>query len=222
MQNVFQVFVVAGVFLATGTATGIAVAPLWRAPQGCQAATPGPVSEPREHGSAPDPDATQTARLGVVVAALRQLPRLRAEPETAGSEHGPQLLERRDLPPPVEAVLRQVTLGRDPRRLRLEHRQRQGQPVFEVNLELDGVVQEYTIDPQGKVLEAEADMGVSELPTAVTTGIQAALPGAVLLAAEREQEDGAPPHYEIEIRADGRRHELNVSEDGTITRQKTR
>lgn len=55
----------------------------------------------------------------------------------------------------------------------------------------------------------------AELPEAARKAIQAAFPDATMLAVEKEKEFGAV-YYEVEIRDDGKRKEVEVSPDGII------
>lgn len=225
MRNFWQYVVVAVVFLGAGSAAGLTVAPRLRAPGPCTSQ-----ASDTDLARADSPGvqvgrkvAKESAQLGFAAAVLSQVPKLRPE-QPSPHVHGPsdhRRLDRKDLPPAVEAVLQQATLGRRVHGLELERRERNGQPVFLADLDIDGVEHEFTIDEQGKVLESERDLALSELPAAVTTGIQTALPGAILMEAEYRTRDGRAV-YEVELRLDRHRHELLVGEDGGIVRQRSR
>ena len=65
-------------------------------------------------------------------------------------------------------------------------------------------------------LPADERIDVKNLPETVAMSIEKRFPGAKLLRAERERNDGRI-EYEVEIRHDGNRYEVEVTEDGRIT-----
>lgn len=65
------------------------------------------------------------------------------------------------------------------------------------------------------VFEREEAIAVDALPPAVRSGAEAALPGLVVRAAERERE-GAAWEYEIEGTHDGRPVEISLTESGRV------
>jgi hypothetical protein len=121
-----------------------------------------------------------------------------------------------DLPIPVQTVLAQVAQGRELQKLTVQRKKRDGRVQLETEFEIDAIEHELTLDEQGTILESEVDFAPGELPTAITTGIQAAFPGAVILEGERQQDQGQPAYFEVDVRRDGRRYELKLSEDGRV------
>ena len=222
MPRPWSYLVVAGLAFTAGSAAGLTLARPDRVDP-CPAAAAAESTNTRQPTAAGNQRAGAHTQLGLAATALSRVPALRPEPvhhEHSG-EHQRNRIRREDLPPAVEAVLRQVSEGRKVAEVELERRQRNGQTVYDAELDIDGVEHEYTIDEQGKVIEAERDLALSELPAAVTTGITTALPGAILMEAEQKQKDGTSL-YEVELRLDGHRHELLLSADGRITRHQTR
>lgn len=63
---------------------------------------------------------------------------------------------------------------------------------------------------------ADDDIRIEELPQAVRAAIEQRFPGAELLRAERDRDDGRI-EYEVDIRHDGKRYEVELLEDGRIT-----
>jgi uncharacterized membrane protein YkoI len=62
---------------------------------------------------------------------------------------------------------------------------------------------------------ADEKIDVKNLPEKVVKAIQEKLPGAQLLSAEKETEDGKI-EYEVKVRHDGKKYEVEVTEDGGI------
>ena len=59
------------------------------------------------------------------------------------------------------------------------------------------------------------DVPIDELPAPVRKGIDQRFPGAQLLSAERDRDDGRV-EYEVQIRHDAKRYEVELWEDGKI------
>lgn len=62
---------------------------------------------------------------------------------------------------------------------------------------------------------ADDDIAVDKLPKEVRAAIDERFPGAELLSAERDKDDGKV-EYEVELRHKGQRYEVDVTEDGRI------
>lgn len=69
-------------------------------------------------------------------------------------------------------------------------------------------------------LWADETIAVTELPKEVVAAIENHLPGATLLSAEKDDEDGKLV-YEVKVRTKDARHELDVTPEGTILKTKT-
>jgi hypothetical protein len=175
----------------------------------------------------------EMARLAVAAASLEQTaraPRLQPAPaaQPTTTAWGDVIVDKEQpvtvdqLPPAIRATVTQIAHGRPLQDLNLERRIRDGKPFYETEFSLDGAEHELKLDEQGKIFESEVEFALSELPAAVTTGITAALPGAVLLDAEREQIRDNPAFFEINIRHAGQRYEVQVAEDGRVLRTRPR
>jgi hypothetical protein len=175
----------------------------------------------------------EMARLAVAAASLERAaraPRLQvpAAGPPATTPWGDVVVDKErpvtldQLPPEIRATVAQIAQGRPLRDLTLERRTRGGKPFYETEFSLDGAEHELKLDDQGKIFESEVEFALSELPAAVTGGIGAALPGAVLLDAEREQIRDDPAFFEVNIRHAGQRYELQVAEDGRVLRTRAR
>jgi hypothetical protein len=175
----------------------------------------------------------EIARLAVAAASLERTaraPKLQPDPtpQPTTTAWGDVIVDKErpvtvdQLPAAIRATVAQIAHGQPIRDLTLESRMRNGKPFYETEFSLDGAEHELKLDEQGKILESEVEFALSELPAAVTSGIAAALPGAVLLDAEREQVRDDPAFFEVNIRHAGQRYELQVAEDGRVLRTRAR
>jgi hemin uptake protein HemP len=64
-------------------------------------------------------------------------------------------------------------------------------------------------------LRAGQHIDIEKLPENVVKAIQERLPGAQLLSAEKERDDGKI-EYEVKIQHDGNKYEVELTEDGRI------
>ena len=220
---------VAAVFMAAGLAAGAMfgprVEPEPTAKLPAAESLPGVATERAQAGhtqrALPNRD-EGAVRLAAAAAALSRVPQLQTRPEAAPAPHRPHRLALEELPPAVQQVVKQLTLGRKVTKPEFETRERNGQRYFKAEFLVEGVETEYALDEQGKVLASEVDMDPAELPSPVASGIQAALPGAMLLEAERNQVGDDKIFYEVEIRHQGQQMEVHVGEDGRILDQRVR
>ena len=219
LSGVPKTALVAGACLAAGFAGGLLAAPGIRGSRLDAPAQAAPVSVEPARGpeQARVRDKDQLRRLAVAATSLERAAQAGPAPSA-----GPQPVTLQQLPAPVRSVLSQITQGRQLRGLTLERLTREGRPVFETDFRLDGVAHELKLDEQGRVLESEVEFAVGELPAAITSGIQAALPGAVFLDAEREQNGDAPAYFEVNLRHDGQLAQVKVSEDGRVLQHRPR
>lgn len=65
------------------------------------------------------------------------------------------------------------------------------------------------------LLSAGEKIKVADLPAAVVKAIEAKFPGAELLSAEKELDDGKL-EYEVKIKHAGKKYEVEVTADGVI------
>jgi hypothetical protein len=128
------------------------------------------------------------------------------------------------LPAPVREALNRLAAGKPLQRLQLREgeRDRDGQPVFAMHFDLEAVEHEIVVDAQGKLIEAQIDVAVGELPHSLTEQIFMAVPDAVLIEAERRESENEAPFYEVELRSGGVRREVRLSESGEIIRNKVK
>ncbi|MCO5165074.1 MAG: PepSY domain-containing protein [Planctomycetes bacterium] len=67
----------------------------------------------------------------------------------------------------------------------------------------------------GLAVFAGEPIPLEELPVAVVEAIEQRFPGAQLLAAEREHDDGRLL-YEVKVKSEGALYEVEVTEDGVV------
>lgn len=64
-------------------------------------------------------------------------------------------------------------------------------------------------------VQADEDIAVDKLPQKVRAALDKRFPGAELISAERDEDNGRT-EYEVELRHEGQRYEVDVQEDGKI------
>jgi hypothetical protein len=126
------------------------------------------------------------------------------------------------LPAPVREALQRLAAGKPLQRLQLRESEREGQPVFDMQFDLEAVEHEIVVDAHGKLIEAQIDVAVGEVPHSLTEEIFKTLPDAVLIEAERHESEKEAPYYEVELRSGGVRRELQLSESGEIIRNRAK
>ncbi|MFA6541189.1 MAG: PepSY-like domain-containing protein [Bacteroidota bacterium] len=70
---------------------------------------------------------------------------------------------------------------------------------YETNFIVNGVPASANFAPDGKWMETEADINVSNVPKIVVEGIHAAYPGSTIVAASQIETPDAGLHYEADI-----------------------
>lgn len=100
--------------------------------------------------------------------------------------------------------------------------------VYEVELEQGKEEVELTISADGKIMEKETEIPLSEVPAAVKAAIEAAYKGGEIEEVTKEvtywvvtlkKLDVPETTYEAEVVKDGKEMEIEVAADGTILKQ---
>ena len=92
-----------------------------------------------------------------------------------------------------------------------------GKAAYEVEYKENGVEYEFLYSADGKLLQKEEEIDVKALPDTVVQAILKAHPKAKIKEAEKLMKpDGTVTGYEVEIKADGKKIELELDVSGNI------
>jgi uncharacterized membrane protein YkoI len=92
-----------------------------------------------------------------------------------------------------------------------------GKEAYEVEYKENGVEYEFLYSADGKLLQKEEEIDVKALPDTVVQAILKAHPKAKIKEAEKLMKpDGTVTGYEVEIKADGKKIELELDVSGSI------
>ncbi len=92
-----------------------------------------------------------------------------------------------------------------------------GKAAYEVEYKENGVEYEFLYSADGKLLQKEEEIDVKALPDTVVQAILKAHPKAKIKEAEKLMKpDGTVTGYEVEIKADGKKIELELDVSGSI------
>lgn len=89
--------------------------------------------------------------------------------------------------------------------------------MYEVETRVQGRSRDLLIASSGAVLETEEEAAWDSLPEAVRTALRQAAGNGQISKVEAVSRDGRKT-YEAEIRKQGRREEITVTEDGRLVR----
>lgn len=121
------------------------------------------------------------------------------------------------LPGPVREIVARLSADHPIKGLRIEAREDAGEPSYRLTFNLEGGRRELSYDSRGTLLLSETQLGSNEVPPRVQQAISEALPGAGLVKAKRLEGTRVPvPIYEVEVRAEGARRQLQVKETGEV------
>lgn len=162
-------------------------------------------------------DRREAARLLLAASSLASAA---APPPPAAAATAQESLSFDRLPAPVREALSRLAAGKPLQRMTVSERLREGVSVFDIRFDLEAVEHEVVVDPQGKLIEAEMDIAVAELPHSVSEQVFMAVPDAVVIDAEKHESENEPPFYEVTVRAGGARRELRIGEGGEILRNR--
>lgn len=97
-----------------------------------------------------------------------------------------------------------------------------GTAVYEVEVEVseDNEI-ELTFDTEGNLLFTEKEIAINQLPTAVSSGINAQYAGAVIQEAARLDMSGGGNQYEVELKHGQTHREVLINSEGTVICEET-
>ena len=119
-----------------------------------------------------------------------------------------------DAPPALAAKVIELLDGEEIENLLRESDD--GEEVYELEWESDGVANSAKILPDGTVVELEHEVDPATLPAAVVSAVQAAHPDGEINEAESLTLPGQPPLFEVEIIEFGRFREIVITQTGEI------
>jgi hypothetical protein len=91
-----------------------------------------------------------------------------------------------------------------------------GVDQFEVKLDQGAQQIEVDVAPDGKILQTETVVAITEVPAKVMTAFSARYPGAKSTRAEKQVRTGKGTFYEIKFDAQPKAKEATFAEDGTF------
>lgn len=124
---------------------------------------------------------------------------------------GEQRIHRSDLP---AAVASTVDAQHAERVRGLSREVKNGHPLYEAELTVDGRRRDLLIDEAGRIVEAEEEVPLASLPPAVQRGLRSAAGGGTLGPIESTTKNGRIVAYEAGVVKDGRHFEVQVDPDG--------
>jgi uncharacterized membrane protein YkoI len=121
-------------------------------------------------------------------------------------------LTKSQLPPAVRKTADEQSKGATVRGYSSEVANRKLE--YEVQLTLNGKSRDVTIAADGRVLEIEDEVTISELPAAVRDGIQQKAGTGTIVKVESLAKNGKVVAYEAQVRNGAKRSEIQVGPDG--------
>jgi hypothetical protein len=203
-------------FFSLGFLAGVLVAPrLHRAP----ATEPAPVVVDEQRVPVLAEAHARVLEAHPPKAAAAKIPTFKSAAPVAG----PDFVSVQTLPAPVRDVVMRLVADHPVKGLAAEVREHKGQPFYKVQYELDGTKREFFFDQRGTLMQSETQLAMNEIPARVQEAIAQALPGSGLLKAKKLEGSWFPvPLYEVDVRGDGNRREVQVTETGEIARIKVK
>jgi len=118
-----------------------------------------------------------------------------------------------DLPPAVRQTVEEQSKGATIRGLVKEVEG--GRTVYEVEMKVDGRGKDVSISATGAVLEVEEEVELASLPEAARAAIEKAAASGQITKVEKVTARKRTA-YEAQVRKQGKRSEVKVSEDGRL------
>jgi uncharacterized cupredoxin-like copper-binding protein len=129
----------------------------------------------------------------------------------AGSDQASSKLKLRDLPAPVQAVVKEHSKGGQIRGLAKEVAN--GKTVYEAELTVNGYTKDIIVDPQGKVLVVEEQTSMEQVPEPARAALTKGIGTGKLLRVEVVT-GGGRTSYEAQYVKGGKRGEVHVDPQG--------
>jgi hypothetical protein len=119
-----------------------------------------------------------------------------------------------DAPPAVQSAF----AAKFPNTQNVKWEKEKNNTEYEANFTLKGVKTSANFTTDGKWVETETTIKVSELPAKVVATIKAKHTGAEIVGAAKIETASNGIHYEADIKKDGKTHEVTLDADGKFVK----
>ena len=133
---------------------------------------------------------------------------------TALAQDSETKVKMKDLPPAVQAAVKQQSEGATLRGLAKEVEK--GKTFYEAELKVNGHNKDVLMDTDGKVVSIEEEVPLSTVPAAVKAEIEKQAGKRKILFVESVTKDGAIAYYEAHVKSGVKSKEIKVGTDGKL------
>lgn len=131
---------------------------------------------------------------------------------TATSLAADRKIGKSELPPEVRKTADQQSQGATV--VSYSKERENGKLEYEVQMTANGHSKDVTIAPDGRVLEVEEQVAMSDLPASVQTGLKTKAGSGKITKIESLTKDGKVVAYEARVMTAGKHSEIQVGPDG--------
>jgi hypothetical protein len=121
-------------------------------------------------------------------------------------------LKREQLPPAVEKTVARESQGATIKGFATEIEN--GRRLYEVELTVDGLSKDISMDKSGNIVEVEAEVAMDSLPAAVQEGLRKAAGAGTIGKIESLTKNGKLVAYEAHVKTGTKRSEIQVGPNG--------
>lgn len=132
----------------------------------------------------------------------------------ASAQNSEKKVKMKDLPPAVQATVKQQSEGASLRGLAKEVEN--GKTFYEAELKVNGRTKDVLIDTDGKVVSVEEEVALSAVPAAARAEIEKQAGKRKIQLVESVTKDGAIAYYEVHVKSGLRMKEIKVAPDGKL------
>jgi|SRR5215471_10660867 len=129
----------------------------------------------------------------------------------------PRKLELKDLPPAVQTTIQSEAKGADIKNISKETEH--GVAQYEVETMLNGKHRDFNVDTKGALLVVEEETTIDSIPAPAKATIVKTVAGGKLGTVEIFKRGGEAMYEAAYTSRDGKKHEVLVKADGTITKE---
>jgi uncharacterized membrane protein YkoI len=121
-------------------------------------------------------------------------------------------IQRSDLPAPVQKTVDEQSKGATVKGYSTEVED--GKKIYEVQLTVNGLGKDISMDSQGHILEIEEETPLASLPAAVKDGLTKAAGKGTITKVESLKKNGKLVAYEAAVKTGTKKSEIQVGPDG--------